>query len=397
MFDASILVHGLCGALLKESLAIWCDTASSHTEGVSSKLELHFNIWRDLPKGDDALDVGIRFKEVRPIKSLFLYIPSHVKISQIEDLSYILGNDKTVSAVFNDTLAIGAKSISDYEVINSSTGMISLRVVHINSSKHIKTIDIKEPGGTLGTVIEFTSELFHSLTEAGDYYLRFRITLAGALKRLFVDDYPQEDRAFHAAFSRTDIIEFRVNERRNFGEELRRQFPKMEFPTIVAIHYVLICDTASELVQSHAAVHKMRRLESNLWTSYLNHFGQVDASRMMIYHWRSLAKPDKAIDDFLILSIFRKNLINPAILVASAIILLGAVGSTIQSFLTYFLPYIFSSLQNPWKVQAIIFGFLALLVVIILAALRSKKLPTFYRRARFSVVEFWKKTRGRFT
>ena len=50
------------------SLAVWCDTTPRQVSGLEPRLDLHFNMWLDLPGTDsDVLDVGILFKEARQI------------------------------------------------------------------------------------------------------------------------------------------------------------------------------------------------------------------------------------------------------------------------------------------------------------------------------------------
>jgi hypothetical protein len=81
-------------------------------DGHKPRVELHFNIWQDLPKEiKSVFDFGILFCDSSTIQRLFIAIPAALKKSQIQDLSKELKQDTTLSAVFNDTFSVGQNSI----------------------------------------------------------------------------------------------------------------------------------------------------------------------------------------------------------------------------------------------------------------------------------------------
>ena len=84
------------------SLAIWCEPVTSPAKGHGPRLELHFNMWKDLPSADDVLDIGFLFDDVRTIRKLHFYVPASVPLESIVDLSRVLHDDKTLSAVFDE-------------------------------------------------------------------------------------------------------------------------------------------------------------------------------------------------------------------------------------------------------------------------------------------------------
>ena len=137
-----------------------------------------------------------------------------------------------------------------------------------------------------------------------------------------------------SGFHSTDVIEFRVNERRNFGDYLRKI--KMEFPKIEAIDYFLVRDISTELVQSHADFRKMRRLEPKLWDRYLRELGTSAPERWIIFHWREGGIPGADVEDFIALAFFTKPRYHLLAYLA-VIVLLGAAGSGIQALWTLFM------------------------------------------------------------
>ena len=139
--------------------------------------------------------------------------------------------------------------------------------------------------------------------------------------------------SFHSSFYLNQMIEFRLNEKRNFSEELRLRQQNGRPPKISAVHYFLIRDLTVELTQSHATFRKMRRLEPGLWDNYLSKLGSPRPENMIIYHWRELAKDGGTVDDFIALASFRQSGRN-IILYLLAIVVLGVMGSSAQAWLS---------------------------------------------------------------
>jgi hypothetical protein len=310
---------------VRGSLAVWCE--ASH-ESAKPAIDLHFNLWRDLPGSPDVLDVGFNFQHAHSFNRLHFFIPAVVDAKDIQDLSAVLEDAPTLSAVFNDTLTVGKADGESFDAVRGSK--VEYRIARINFEKHLSLREVPERAGS-GTVITLNDSLFQTMPEHGNHYVRLRVKLRGNLARVFSDDFDPHDRIFLSGFFRTDVVEFRVNEKRNFGQALRSLYPDMQMPVINAIHYFLVRSIAAELVTSHADFRKVRRLEPLLWDRYLEGLGSVSAEKMVIYHWR--AGVEKSVEDFIALAWFRAPRQN-LILYLCAILLLGAAGSTTQALLT---------------------------------------------------------------
>lgn len=309
---------------------MWCDRTALEVHDHTARVDLHFNVWCDLPDSPDVLDIGFLFKEARPIHQLYLYIPGRVKLENVQDLSEILQDDKTLSAVFNDTLFVGSVGEQSFEARRGD--QIALHVMRIDRVHHITVEELVESSGT-GTVIRFGSDLFAQMRNVGDHYVRIRIKLQDDLGDLFSYTFQPDDRIFLSAFYNTQVIEFRLNEKRNFSEQLKHRYPKMDMPRIGAVHYFLVRHIGTELVRAHAELRKIRRLEPLLWVSYLRPLGNISPDRMVIYHWRDIAPDRSSLDDFIALAWFRTPR-NNVVLYLLAILLLGASGSSLQALLT---------------------------------------------------------------
>jgi hypothetical protein len=364
---------------MRGSLAVWCTSDNVEVSGHAPLVELHFNIWCGLPGNTpDVLDIGILFKEPRPISELFLYIPRKVKRDQLKDLSQLLKEPTTLSAVFNDTLDVGSERIGSFEVLKSNA--VSFRIVSVDLDNPAQaTIEVfSEEDGEHGTIIRFGSEVISQMLGVGDHYIRLRLALSGALSDMLVSRIEPSDRLFLSSFYRTQMIEFRLNEKRNFSRELRERQKKGRPPSISAVHYFLVRDLSVEMVQSHATFRKMRRLEPRLWDNYLSGLGSPKPEDMIIYHWREIAEPGATVEDFIALTSFRQAGNNLWLYIA-AIIFLGAIGSSTQSLLTSVLSGITNWLGYPLKhnsaVQFVIVALLAGSLLLLYWRVRPQNTP----------------------
>jgi hypothetical protein len=189
---------------MRGSLAVWYDPTGPGRR--AARLDLHFNLWLDLPGPPDALDIGFQFEEPVAFGALYFYTPGVVNLEFIEDLSGILQDNSTLSAIFNDTLAVGSVSEKAFEAKKGNE--VKLQVVKLAIDQHIHLEKVGD-----GTVIKIARSAFERFVERGEYYIRIRIKLFGELTRVFRDDFYPTERIFLSAFYRTDVAEFRVNER----------------------------------------------------------------------------------------------------------------------------------------------------------------------------------------
>lgn len=318
---------------MQGSLGVWYNSSAAKTEGHEPKVELHFNLWRDLPHREDALDVGIMLKDARTVEEFCFYFPGEINASCVQDLSSILEDQTTLSAVFNDTLEVRASDHGSFEALR--TGAIAFHVWSVDFSCDQEAAFRMVPEEQYrGTVVTFCKPLFQKMTHVGAHYLRFRINFNEALSTVFVNAVPASDRVFLSSFDTAESVEFRLNEKRNFGPQLRSMYKVMRMPEILAVHYLLVRKLNVELVQAHATFRKIRRLEKGLWDKYLVGLGSPVADEMLIYHWRELTLQKKSIEDFAAFVTFRAPR-NNILIYVWGILLLGSAGSALQSIFQF--------------------------------------------------------------
>jgi hypothetical protein len=332
---------------MRGSLAVWYEQRKDGVSGSGPpRVELHFNIWRDLSSSANILDVGFILENAQSLCRFFLFIPTQIELAKISDLSQLLMHGGSLNAVFNDIIKIGDRGeLSFTTAINQKP---FLRIHHLQEQDlSIETVNIS--GDRLGTVIKFGVALCNRVvnTASEKNYIRIRLILDERAAELFSSETQARDWWLLSSFARTELAEFRLNERRSLPPEIAEWADKGRLQ-IKRIHYFLVRDFRYELVMQHPPFRKVRRLEGDLWREYLrgrlpgNKTGtdllpEEAADRMLIYHWRQPERPNELsdneageyVEDFIAFATFRWSKSN-IVLYAIIIALVGALGNAIE-------------------------------------------------------------------
>jgi hypothetical protein len=333
---------------MRGTLVLWyepvepLDAQGIRTPRVAPTIEVHLNLWRDMPSWTNALDIGLKLSHMEALSRFYLYVPGLVKREHIRDLAPILRIGSTLNAVFNDVVSLGPETDASYDISVGGQGSMTVFFV----SYHDIIIEpFKEDEHTIGSRIVFAKALCDRIKASGQkiIYIRIRIELLGPTANLFSSELVAGNRFFASTIGRLELTELRLNERRSYPQRILELAGHHNFD-ISAVHYFLIRDLQHRLVMQHAPFRKVRRLERNLWADYLAgdtsprrfHLGAKLASRLVIYHWREKADEDSSLGDFIAFASFSAS---SASLIAYAIviILLGAIGSTLAAGLSLIL------------------------------------------------------------
>jgi len=361
---------------MKGSLALWYDEATQEksadavAEGKAPAVELHFNLWRDLDSEPQSfLDIGVRFDvDIQQISRLHFFIPTPIEERAVSDLAGIMRDRRTLHAVFNTVASVGITFDGGFEV--NFDGSAGLKFFEVDCGTDVEFASMRLDDGSFGTTITLRSNFFERVRQVGAKegfapYIRLRIALDERAVKAFIEDVSPGDWIVLSSFVRKEIAEFRINERRNFPDELLSRETK--FPVIRTIHYFLVRDLRFELVDSHTPFQKMRRLEANLWRHYLMPGFTPDAAeRMLIYHWKAARTNEAPLTSFVALASFRAPR-NNLFLYALAAVVIGAIGAGIH---TLAVELVFPVLKRLHVEEAGAHGpsWITLLVVLVLLA-----------------------------
>ncbi|MCX7322004.1 MAG: hypothetical protein NT113_21860 [Hyphomicrobiales bacterium] len=367
---------------MRGSVAIWHDTSSNGAEGYAPRVEVHINIWRSNQRKPnnhfDLLDIGLRFKEVRALRSLSMSLPFEVGTNQVSDLFDVMHDASTVSAIFNETLTPGTKRDNGNCFPVTHTEKKGTQFYVWRCPMDVLQLSTIGASGDRGTIITISDTFFERLkSQVGDHYVRLRIKVPVGMSNGFVSSTAPKDSAFLSTISTSEIVEFRLNERRNFSPELRVKLEANDcgLIDISAIHYFLIRDMGVEMTQSHTGFRKMRRLEPEMWERYLTDCEGFSPHDMIIYHWASVGSPPSgSVESFNALATFRAYYTGSLWVYVMVIVALGAMGSAVQSIGTSLLNSFFegSSLAH-WGSTVANVLLLAILAAILWASMRFKQ------------------------
>lgn len=364
------------------TIALWFEP-DAPGDATPPKLSLHINVWKDISKTYNFLDIGFRLSDAHNLGRFFLFFPADLSSDAVSDLSRVLKFGKVLHAVFNDVVDVAASAETYFTT--ELGGAPFLMIHHLEPMEDIQVERVLMEGGRAGTTIMFTDTLCSRIraTSDLDHYVRVRLKLTDGLDQLFSSEVRSGDWRFASASNELELTEIRINEKRNFPPEITRA-SRNRFFTIKSIHYFLVRHVEKQLVLQYPEARKVRQLEPALWGPYLNDQPAIEAKRLrtvigklMIYHWRVLqpaAKiPEKAalfrknpepvelgIDDFIVFASFRKAQPNHWIY-AVAIVILGGMGSALHQILKQFKPL---GEENLWSSLAILAVLFILLLIV---------------------------------
>jgi hypothetical protein len=340
---------------MRSSLALWYERTNAGTD-YELPVELHFNLWRDIDIGANFFDVGILIKQPRSgtngaaesvqsvsaiLERFFLFIPGELNTKQFVDLSRILLHGQTLNAVFNDVVTVTTFADRYYRTTIAGKPHVTFHHIATDDDVEFQPVDMEH--GRVGTLVCFRRSLCSRFSTSDDQYIRFRFDLDRHTYDLFTSESSPRDWFLLSSFSRTELTEFRLNERRSFPEAITTRIASAgaKYFRLETINYFLMRDRRFELIGAHTSFRKMRRLEQDLWLHYLRgippggHLGRrVERSlrkasdRIIIYHWKSSSDFEKkeVLDDFIAFASFRAPIAN-LIIYAFVISFLGAVGA----------------------------------------------------------------------
>lgn len=322
---------------MRGSIAIWHDTFSSDADGYAPRAEVHINIWRnDKRQNDnfDLFDIGFRFKELRALRSLSISFPFEVSSGDVIDLFDVMHDTSTLSAIFNDTLSHGSMMDGGERFVAYHKESRRGQFFVWRCSNEDRRLSIVNEGNARGTIITIGDKLFDRIRPiVGDHYFRLRIKVPARINNGFVSSNDPKDSAFLSTISSSEIVEFRLNERRNFSRDVRDKLEAKDCDIldITALHYFLIRDMGVEMTRSHTNIKKMRRLEPEMWDRYLAGCSGFNPEKMIIYHWAAFAESThSAVESFTALATFRAYYTGSLWFYGTVLVALGAMGSAAQ-------------------------------------------------------------------
>lgn len=256
-------------------IAIWC--SSKNSQSASRSLEVHFNLWK-LGKRRNAscfLDIGLMIQDATKVSHVNIFIPQPVAKSNIEDLGITFRkNPDIVSTLFNEDYRISSGA---HEKIVEVLSIDRIPIFYIYVLDLDSDISIENAFG--GSIIKI--RIPQELADKKHYY-RIR------LKNPYVDSishiYTPPNSMLESAFSQTELVDFRINEKRNLNSSLLERIHLEGEVNFNKIHLFLMREASDDYVYSHKPPNGSRQLEADLWKGYTG--GDYSLDKMIAYHWK---------------------------------------------------------------------------------------------------------------
>ncbi len=326
------------------SFAIWYSTQDNVGSEIDleKKATVHINLW-DKPnenKNTYCFDIGVLVEDIRDIKSIYIYAPFSLQMSQIKDLGSVISDNRLVNAIFNENFTT-TEGEPKRLIVNGSNSKPSFIIYSLDIENQITHRSSKSNGITPGTILELQiNSIEIKPKDIFRYYFRLRIEVEKE-GIAFINDEIKGISILNNKFTNTEIIDFRLNDIRSFSEVLKEQFDKGSKFQLKAVHYLILRDANDTIIHFGKEINS-RILENDLWKNYIN-----EASHSIIaYHIKSksskVLKPgkdeyeEKYVEDFSDLSRFQsqkdtKWLITKYVFV---ILGLGAIGGVLGNILS---------------------------------------------------------------
>ena len=249
--------------------AVWVDGDDVST--------VYINDWLN-PKGKSYIDIAIRIRGVKNVKTLNVYIPFDVTKEEIEDVSLLFRDTKILQATFS------AACIVDYKK-NAHTSEIAYNGKTVDIV-HISTMEYQAKVLSEGTLIILDLESLRPFVDNDEAYFVWRMphkTLDEIFKsRVDVGNLLDRlrDLITTPVVSEKYGYSVRVNESRLLPEEITRigSFHRQKLKKAVI---TLSIDENYEL--NDTGCYRIRRLEENLYQEYLP--ADYQKEDVITYQW----------------------------------------------------------------------------------------------------------------
>ena len=263
-------------------LAIWYKHKPSKPKN-DLDVVLHVNLWQLKKKNGkkendikDFLDIGIMVYEPSNVQSVNIFTPFKVKKSEISDLGNLFEkNSNLVSTIFNADLKSQLTEVQskNLEVVDSKN-KVQFYIYMIDHKNDVKMLRKNYGGSVINIKVNSQSEI-------KPLYYRIRIS-SDTLEELYTR-YKPESQWLDSHSTVTELIDFRVNEKRNLDRTLLEDMGEGGWMHFKKAEYFVMREFRYDYVSSHREMLRSRRLEEDLWDSYVG--DDCECDKIIAYHW----------------------------------------------------------------------------------------------------------------
>lgn len=261
-------------------LAIWYKHKPSKPKEELG-VDLHLNLWeldgknvREGRSRKDFLDIGIMIENPSNVANIYIFTPFKVKKDEIEDLGHCFEDDKLVAAVFNEQYDVTTSTQSKTLKVKDNEDNIVFYIYRIDVKNDIRKPTRNYEGSVISIKVSTGKDI-------KPIYYRIRIN-SNKLEELYTR-YKPETHWLQSHYYKTELIDFRINERRNLDRSLKEEMQNSGEVYFNRVEYFVMRESRYDFVSSHTEMHRSRKLEADLWESYVG--GDCKCDDVIAYHW----------------------------------------------------------------------------------------------------------------
>lgn len=262
-------------------------------------LECHINLWHPR-KESPFIDIGLMIPLVQGLSEVLFALPFSIDRNnggEIKDLYEEFAKTGVPALIFNSDCDYQRKYIQGKDplavlTINNESPKTIMLVpiksdygVNIDYEKGVVSIDVDEIKNMCGD------------NQYNNAYLRFRV-LSNNIKAELFCDTKKKNWFLESAFSRTQIIDLKINEIRNIDVRLNTELlgDKCHLAKLSKVHFFIMEPAENQIIYGGNDA-DCRYLEKE-WEAYLKDIYE-GADNLLAYHWKK--KPtelEKIIDSY---------------------------------------------------------------------------------------------------
>ena len=311
------------------------------------KSEVHLNLLKVVNqkrlrvKVEYYLDVGIKLlKYNNTVETITMYFPFSFVAKDIEDLGKKLSNSKPlVNVIFNENMQYGGNvegrsSLNKYRsTLGNETERKIRSFVLYNLAEDNYIVEPIDLDGYCGTslTIQLTGVRLPDAEKHENLYFRFRLPINENNQKWLKRDENLSNDVFQAAFSKTELYDIRINDRRETSDKVLEKIEKDNtLLPFVRTHFFFVTSVVDQVTNGTLEQMDTRMMELDRWEDYMPY---EDKHPRIAYQWKKIVDENSAYDNFEIF--FRNTCDNrnyrKILLYLFVAFWIGAVGSTIAN------------------------------------------------------------------
>jgi hypothetical protein len=286
-WDRSILGGLLINwSVWMRSYAIWAVNKDPTSSTIKQpNMDIHINLWK-LPtkaksqffteeKYEYFLDFGLMIDGISSLGAINVFFPFILSNTDVTDLGKNFAqNTNLVTSVFNEDYQITVGPQIPKQIMVGEAGSTAFVIYMLD----VINEDCQFENRFDGTVMSI--KVPDSLKSEKVYY-RFRICSSGIGKMVRV--HKAIGSLLETAHSRTEVIDFRINEKRLYDRSMNERVSREVEFKVNKIHFLFMTDSEDDIV-TMGENPTCRQLEKDLWEMYVDE--RYNLNNVFAYHWR---------------------------------------------------------------------------------------------------------------